>query len=230
MTYDEEFQRDPLNFIRTHAIIPAHNVCEIGGNRIITGRFTLSDSRADGGGMARTVLVLKMVERPASGGFSFRNMFAKREGFDAYWLAYDEDDVNRTFLGTAAKYMFTAKLTGCSFGIGTRTANGGVLVSHANAATSGQQEEQTTGSVARAQRWQTRIQSLMLKDAHGDHLRIEVPPSSYRDARNDGTGDVTYEQASIIGIFLKGHWRFFMQRIHLFQGTSYVMKDVVFLG
>lgn len=52
--------------------------------------------------------------------------------FPAYWCPFEQNNAPHAHLKTAASYMFTAKMDGCSFGIGIPAGNGSVYVAHAN--------------------------------------------------------------------------------------------------
>ena len=59
----------------------------------------------------------------------------KTEGspsIEAYWCPYVQDGTGTITLGTQATYMFTAGLTGCSFGFGTPGSDGALRIAHAN--------------------------------------------------------------------------------------------------
>src|SRR5262245_29002349 len=56
----------------------------------------------------------------------------------AYWCPYHADQTLSAFLKQEARFMFTAVMNGCSFGIGSATNNGSRMVYHANKAATGQ--------------------------------------------------------------------------------------------
>ena len=60
------------------------------------------------------------------------NVIDKDKSFNAYWCPYNEDDVRWIAVADMADYMFTPKMTGCSFGVGIPAADGTVCVAHAN--------------------------------------------------------------------------------------------------
>ncbi len=53
--------------------------------------------------------------------------------FDAFFCPYANDTTNFTTLTATARYMFTPTMDGCSFGIGSPSGNGTVIVGHSNA-------------------------------------------------------------------------------------------------
>ena len=53
----------------------------------------------------------------------------------AYICDYKKGEINYQVLGREAKFCFTTTMNGCTFGIGSPTSDGSVLVSHANMAT-----------------------------------------------------------------------------------------------
>jgi hypothetical protein len=52
--------------------------------------------------------------------------------FAVYFCPYESNDYHGVVLGNACELMLTTQMDGCSLGIGSRTANGEVLVFHAN--------------------------------------------------------------------------------------------------
>lgn len=52
--------------------------------------------------------------------------------FTAYWCPYAPSELHSVIVGPAADLMFTANMSGCSLGVGSRTQTGHRLVSHAN--------------------------------------------------------------------------------------------------
>lgn len=87
-----------------------------------TGRFTLVETQnktgttPDGKGCP----VYEMREGDGSG------------SFEAYWCPYEDDKVRSVTLGQDPGLMFTAKMTGCSFGVGVPALDGSVRVAHSN--------------------------------------------------------------------------------------------------
>lgn len=43
------------------------------------------------------------------------------EGFHAYWCPYAQHETVSGLLGNGARFVFTARMDGCSFGIGSQT-------------------------------------------------------------------------------------------------------------
>jgi hypothetical protein len=60
------------------------------------------------------------------------------DAFKTYWVPYKSDDVGTlTVLGNDANFMFSARMTGCSFGIGSHAGDGVVACAHVNSMSSG---------------------------------------------------------------------------------------------
>lgn len=62
------------------------------------------------------------------------------EAFRAYWCPYEKNNAPFVTLSRHASYMFTAKMDGCSLGIGNVTRHGHVYVAHANCGGVGDQQ------------------------------------------------------------------------------------------
>lgn len=54
------------------------------------------------------------------------------ESFRAYWCHYQPDEMHSIVVGNGANFMFTATMNGCSLAFGSKLANGGRRVAHAN--------------------------------------------------------------------------------------------------
>jgi hypothetical protein len=62
----------------------------------------------------------------------------RNDAFETYWVPYRENCPGTlTILGNDARFMFTARMSGCSFGLGSYTAGGVVGAAHVNAMTVG---------------------------------------------------------------------------------------------
>jgi hypothetical protein len=104
----------------------------------------------------------------------------------AYYCPYEDNEANYVFLGDEAEYMFTPSVSGCTFGIGSRTDKGGVLVGHANAKKIGTEQGREAQQAAQA--------SLLTgKKGMGDAPRL-ISPTDY----NMGIPD-TY-RGTIVGV------------------------------
>jgi hypothetical protein len=109
--------------------------------------------------------------------------------FKAYWCPYQGGAFKHAFLGADANYMFTAKMDGCTFGVGSALADGSCMVVHAN--DGGKEQEQ--------------FDMLNAPDSplHGDAGTRFLGPSGYRS--KEGT---RYTQATTFGIRSPGGWEF----------------------
>jgi hypothetical protein len=128
------------------------------------------------------------------------------EAFPAYICPYQPDQSLQTVLGQDATLMFTAQMSGCSFGVGIPTQNS-VLVMHSNDGLTG---ENTPGDTTAKRNAQQTSQFNSLTGANANRKMLQ--PDSYRI----GGGDL---RATIIGV-RKGHkWDFWYQN-HDVQGQS----------
>jgi hypothetical protein len=234
MSLDTEFQRDPLVFATAYGIFPTANILRDPktGKKLVHGRFTLQlNPDCRGGGTAlKGVVMLEHVENEEDG------------GLECYWVSYEETKSKRCMLGTEADYMFTAAMDGCSFGVGSPTSDGHVLVGHANAADVGERAAEQAKSrgleAALASAWARAVQA----GAQRRMLRKKMPrpptvfgPSGYKfidhlgideeDAPNWTSG------ATVFGVREEGVWKFYAQRrAHRIVGGLMIVRDVIRIG
>jgi hypothetical protein len=116
--------------------------------------------------------------------------------FDAYWCPYESNQLRQTTLGGDAEYMFTAKMDGCTFGVGTAVLGGHVTVGHVNIGGDGQaQMDLLRGSASFG--------------VNGSGLTGYLGPGTYR--YKDSQGHLK-SQATTFGMRdPMGNWRFFAQ-------------------
>ncbi len=60
--------------------------------------------------------------------------------FNAIWCPYESGALRQVQLTNAANLMFTAKMDGCTFGVGSEAPNGDRMVCHVNLGGQGQQQ------------------------------------------------------------------------------------------
>ena len=101
----------------------------------------------------------------------------EKDSFSAYWCPYETDKVRWIALADQADFMFTAKMDGCSFGIGIPAADGTVVVAHANT-TSGVQDAIGNHLREKGDAQQKQLESAMTK-AHTELFDF-LAPTSYR--------------------------------------------------
>lgn len=117
----------------------------------------------------------------------------------AYWCPYIPNDTGVITLGSQATYMFTAGLTGCSFGFGNPSSDGALRVAHANS----QEEDKNSQSEAQA------------KQLVSKNIIQSYSPKEYR---TDSDG-----QSTIFGIRGIIHWRIFA---HKFKLNTPMLEDL----
>jgi hypothetical protein len=227
MPFDQDFEANPRAFLSQYAIVPMAGRIDDDqtGKKIVTGFFTLSVFEGmDPGGNAIGVLRLDQAD----------------SGLKAYWVAYEDDKAKRAMLGTEAKYMFTANMDGCSFGHGSKTGTGEVLVSHANAGGYGAAREELARKIGYsndealglARSAQANEQARMLdKHMQPDSLQI-LHPSAYGVGQtniqvNGQNFDIYKNAATVVGLRENGSWRFLCQRRVITERGQYVLRDVI---
>ncbi len=107
----------------------------------------------------------------------------------SYICDYKKNEHHYATIAKAAKFCFTVTMNGCTFGIGTQSTDGTVIVSHCNRA-----------SVEK----QRHVQMTDVSKGHGkDNLQGVLNPAIYRVADR--------MSATTFGIRVKGKWKFYFQ-------------------
>ena len=132
--------------------------------------------------------------------------------FQAYWCPFQGNDCKLAWLGGAASYMFTAKMDGCTFAIGSAAPSGERMVAHANlGGDGGGLMDQIKGKIA----------------FQNDTGMRYLGPAAYRYSHDTGG-----TEATTFGIRLAtGQWKFFSQVV-LIDKTAKTMQlvEVIPLG
>lgn len=174
------------NFFQTHIVmvvyIPSQNTTGVHAMGVVDGWTTAGmdlgyTGRTDAGGAMPVV--------------SVANEPSHVDTFNSYWCPYEANAAPHAYLRAAASYMFTAKMDGCTFGVGSASGNGSVRVSHCNSGGRGQ--EQLT----------------MLEDFFSSRTRglsRTLGPASYRF--RSGTAST---MATTFGIRVGNEWKFYSQ-------------------
>jgi hypothetical protein len=196
--------RDPLLFMRTNLVRPNLGGAVFGNDPI--WMTLVADKPAalpDGQVIRAWSITLGAADRPDS--------------FKAYWCPYAIDTTRSVTIGPAATLMFTADMTGCSLGVGSRTITGHQLVSHANCAQIGSLIANFYGNDDGAMQLfvlresQRAFQNLSLRQSHGgDPGMMAIEPASYvQDAR-----EPTQELSSTTFGVKDEHdqWAFYVQK------------------
>jgi len=121
---------------------------------------------------------IMLMNKPGGGYFDlFVTQDPNKTALDAYFCPYANDKSYFITLGNAANYMFTPKMDGCAFGIGTQ-ANGACRVGHVNL-TNLQTDWKDSGlDVATDRMYQA--QRNLLMNRLGVGMDRIVDPSDYR--------------------------------------------------
>jgi hypothetical protein len=125
---------------------------------------------------------------------SLGNEGKSSDTFDAYRCPYEKNAAAHAHLKDAADYMFSAKMDGCSFGIGMPSSTGSVYVAHAN-----------RGGDGEAQLAQLRGHTKM----QGNLQQCSFDPANYRFTLEDASSSM----ATTFGLHVDGAWKFYSQVI-----------------
>ncbi len=113
--------------------------------------------------------------------------------FPAYWCPYEANNCKHTYLRNDASYMFTAKMDGCTFAVGSQLPGGaGVFVAHANLGGKGTEQHDLIAS------------KVMFR---GDAGKKMLHPSAYKFSSGEGWST----QATTFGFLIGHQWKFYSQ-------------------
>src|SRR5262245_48950295 len=105
------FQYDPLTFMSNNIVIPA--VAQYAIPVAATVQLTLRPANGYRG--LKKYRNGDLVEVPV---FLLQLAGEGERALTAYWCPYEQNQLRQVQLSNLADYMFTAKMDGCSFGIG----------------------------------------------------------------------------------------------------------------
>jgi hypothetical protein len=212
------FLIDPIDFMRKNLVIPSHqNLGETQGD---AGIHTMclfkmpTPAKQHGQDIDRWVLMKHRAGlNPASVGGIFQ----------AYWCPYAQNQTFHCMLNTDSRYMFTATMDGCSFGIGSQTGDGACQVGHANEGSFGARYEDTFG-IDGARQFQRSEQENRLKHLLGNDISV-INPLHYM---SDHDGALVLKSTTF-GYRNGMTWEFYTQK-YWKNGTTYFLRDVVKQG
>ena len=209
------FLIDPIDFLRKNLVIPNHE--NIGKTQGDAGVHTMCLFKAGTPASQHGVDIDRWFLAKHSPKFDPNKVGAI---FDAYWCPYDQNKTFTCILGNDSRYMFTATMDGCSFGIGSQTGDGTCRVGHSNAGTFGANKEQTYGMDG-ARQFQRAEQQNLLKHQMGNNINV-ISPLNYM-ADYDGA---LVLKSTTFGYRNGANWEFYTQQ-YLRTGNKYFLRDVV---
>jgi hypothetical protein len=168
----DELNRRPLSFMRTNLVVPL--LTAPSGLRSFMLDDRLGECRLADGTPCQGYYLL-----PGDGAAGC---------FDAYWCHYAENAIYGVTVGPHAKLMFTADMTGCSLGVGSRTNTGHQFVTHSNCMAIGNlisdlygQDNGPTMQLLVQRATQQFAQRVSIQQAHGGDVGLQtIEPPSYR--------------------------------------------------
>lgn len=110
---------------------------------------------------------------------------AGANAISAYWCPYADDEVNALTLTGESHLMFTAKMNGCSFGIGIPAGDGAVRVAHANISTNDRLDQLLQDSFAESVKGKNADPKTLDRIASA---RLQLRTSLQRDQLGGGSG------------------------------------------
>lgn len=189
----EELTRDPLQFFQDNIVLPSYdpNNCnqpELYQMGIAEGRRLFPGYRLNWTGRTRWFGRAK----PIVSVMNYANAVGPL--FDAYWCPYEKNNMRGVFLGIQAKLLFTAKMDGCTFAVGSALRDGSRYVCHINSG----------GDQGRQRDMADHDDNPMA----GDFRRRLFEPSDYRRVAIKNKIET---QATTFGIRSTNGWKFYSQ-------------------
>ncbi|WP_347986347.1 hypothetical protein [Methylomonas sp. AM2-LC] len=209
------FLIDPIDFMKNNLVVPHH--AQIGSNQADSGIHTMClvkssvPARQNGKDVDKWILMK----------YSSRINPATLGGvFEAYWCPYSQNQTLTCVLNTESRYMFTATMDGCSFGIGSQTGDGACRVAHANESGFGLKHENIFGMDG-ARQFQRSEQEQRLKHQLGNNIQV-INPLNYM-ADFDGALEL---KSTTFGYRKAMTWEFYTQK-YWKNGGTFFLREVV---
>lgn len=208
-----DFMADPATFMDNNIIVPHHAAIGVdqASGRIHEMCLVLGGAQGKQAGRDLPVYILT----------KWSNAYPADQGFFAYWCPYNQNETLSCNLGNGARYMFTATMDGCSFGIGSQVG-GGCRVAHANEGRHGGNLNQAglSEAASREQQRLTQRNSLWAK-LESSQIDIIQP----RDYMLDIDGAFALKSTTF-GIHDLGRpWSFYTQR-YWRNGNKLFLREV----
>ena len=204
----DAFLSDPVGFMDANVVLQGVSGAGVVGN---VAAFTFLGSAAPGtrtNGKACKVYEMKKVGD--AGG--------EKDKLDAYWCPYADDRVNAVTLAAEADYMFTAKMDGCSFGVGMAGADGAVRVAHANTSNSDELDAIVEQIIAAGVKDPAKASALAMAKFRTKSGQQMGQLSGALGGVTTAVGPMDYSAVGLLsttfGVRVKGQWSFYF---HLYQ-------------
>jgi len=206
-----QFLQDPLAFMQENIIVPHHANIDVDQQSARIHELCLAKGGAQGKKHGRNLDVWILRKRSDND--------PGKEGFFVYWCPYNQNETLSCTLGNGARYMFTATMDGCSFGVGSQ-ATGVCRVAHSNEARFGANKEATFG-LGGARQFQRDEQQNRLTSILGSNASIINPLHYMPDHDNE-----LILKSTTFGLHTLGqNWSFYTQR-YWKNGNTYFLREV----
>jgi hypothetical protein len=207
-----DFLANPLTFMDANIVVPAGDSIGSTQDTATIHEFCLQLTTVVGKKMGTDVHVYMLRKRNARD--------PDDSTFYAYWCPYSQNETLSAMLGNSARFMFTATMDGCSFGVGSQRS-GYCRVAHANLGGYGARMESAYGT-DNGRELQATGQVNQLQHALGGANIDVINPTDYM---NDADG-VRALKSTTFGVHDVGRdWRFYTQR-YWKNGRTYFLREV----
>lgn len=202
MTAAYDLAADPVEFMNKNVVI-VHGLNPRESNWQNTTNFSLLDS-ASAFGMALPCTRKSGLITKTAGLYSLQSYNNHPSTLvTAYWCGYQDDSVKYQMLSNQVSLFFTHRMDGCTFGVGSPTPTGDVLVAHINIQLNGRTDQKIMRDSAK----------VML----GDNCKL-LEKSRYM--KNQAMALTT-----TFGVRKNNRWKFYHQRYRS-NGNGYELIDV----
>jgi hypothetical protein len=186
------FFKDPVAFARYNILLVANSNQQVLDQGGLTKVALEPDAKGfyHGEGYGGSLPVIQVVDGTNKG----------EAAFDAYWCGYNHNSVRSITVWKDANAMFTARMDGCTLGLGVQSGDGAVLVTHVNERQF-MADDDSTAEMERQQCLEAR------KEVGKNGTLLE--PEKYR--RWNGTGAKTASTTFGVRDPVKGQWTFYAQ-------------------
>lgn len=202
-----EFLRDPIRFMDTNIVLQGVSGVAVVGN---VAAFTFVESASPGtrpNGESCKVYEMKKVGDAD-----------EADKFDAYWCPYANDQVNAITVADEAAYLFTAKMDGCSFGVGMAGPDGAVRVAHANTTNSKALDDIVQQIIAAGVKDPAKANALAMAKFRTKSSEQMEQLTGAIGGMSTAVGPLDYSAVGLMsttfGVRVKGEWNFYF---HLYQ-------------
>ena len=203
--YINAFLSNTLAFCQTNIVLPPSDCSD--DPIVKSGKFTMKLNKLEGTATHATGTGgVYTIDKPSAfnGGLP---------SFEMYFCYYGDDKIFQTFISDQASVMFTPKMNGCTFVVGSATQDGGRLIAHANVS-------MTSNTEKGAQEQELNTYVKVITNFTNPEFEI-LQRGDYRPWGSDNAGTTFGVRDPV-----NGQWRFYVQRWERLGPGNYKLLEV----